>query len=338
MKIKCFHLIVFLILSINASAQTDIESIVVEGIEYHDRGQYDMAIETYKKALKIDPKSTLVNYEIAFSYFQKGNYKEAIHYSDIVLKQNQDFLLEAYLVKGSSLDMLGKTEESIKLFKKAIGKTNGHYLLFYNLGLNYYKIGDFENAEESVINAINLNPNHASSHLMLANIHNLKGNSIQTLLSSHYFLFLEPNSKRSKDAYSMLMKNFSGNVTMDEEMPNNINIVLSPSNDSQFAAAELMISMLEASKSLEENEGKSEDQLFVENTGKFFMILGELKKKENKEIWWTFYAAFFYDVAKSEHLETYCKYISQIGNENAKKWLEDNPSAIDNFDNWLKEY
>ncbi|WP_121666518.1 tetratricopeptide repeat protein [Mesonia aquimarina] len=240
-------------------------------------------------------------------------------------------------VQGSALDMLGKTNESIKLFERAIKKTDGHYLLYYNLGLNYYKINDFENAEENVIKGIELNPNHSSSHLMLANIHNQKGNAVQTLLSSHYFLFLEPNSQRSLDAYSMLQQNFGGNVSKDNDKPNTINILLSPNNDSQFGAAELMVSMLEASKSLEENEGKSDDEMFVENTEKFFKVLGELKNEKNKEIWWTFYTVFFYELAKSEHLEVYCKYITQIGNENSKKWLEENTDALSKFDKWLRD-
>ena len=329
-------LILNLFLTTQIFAQTDIENFVNEGIQFHDNGDYEKAIETYKKALQLDPNSTLVNYEIALSYFTKGNYKESIKYSDVVLKQNKDYMLQAYMTKGSALDMLGKTKESIKLFEKAIKETIDHYLLYYNLGLNYYKLNDLDNAEENVIKAIELNPNHSSSHLMLAYIHNQKGNSIQTLLATHYFLFLEPNSQRSLEAYSILQKNFGGNVSKDENNSNTINILLSPNSDSQFGAAELMVSMLEASKSLEQNEEKTEDQMFIENTEKFFKILGELKKKKNKEIWWTFYTTFFYDIAKSEHIETYCKYITQSSNENSGKWITENKKQLNEFDKWLK--
>ncbi|MDF0709117.1 tetratricopeptide repeat protein [Flagellimonas okinawensis] len=334
--IQTGFLIAIVLFSTTIFAQSEIEAFVQEGIQYHDSGNYEKAIETYQKALKLDPKSTLVNYEIALSYFTKGDYKEAVKYSDVVLKHNEDYLLQAYITKGSSLDMLGKTKESIKLFKKAIKKVDGHYLLHYNLGLNYFKTNDFDAAEENVIKAIELNPNHSSSHLMLAHIHNQKGNSVQTLLATHYFLFLEPNSNRALEAYAMLQKNFGGNVTKDENKANTINILLSSNNDSQFGAAELMVSMLEASKSLEENEGKTDDEMFVQNTEKFFKILGELKKKKDKEIWWTFYTPFFYDIANSKHLETYCKYISQIGDENSKRWIAENESQLNEFDQWLK--
>ncbi|MEM7381554.1 MAG: tetratricopeptide repeat protein [Bacteroidota bacterium] len=328
---------IFLFVVAGIFAQDSVNSFVEKGIEYHDRGEYDKAIEAYQKALEIAPKSALVNYEIALSHFAMGDYEKVIAYSDVVLDQNGDHMLQAYLTKGSALDVLGRTKESIKLFEKAIKKTEGHYLLHYNLAVNYYKLDELDLAEETVIKAIEQNRNHPSSHLMLANIHHLKGNAIQTLLAAHYFLFLEPDTQRSSEAYQMLMQNFGGNVSRDKEKPNTINISLSPNKDNQFGAAELMVSMLEASKNLEENKDKTEDQMFIENTDSFFTILGELKRKKDKEIWWTFYTTFFYELAKSDHMESYCHYISQGSKQDSKKWLIENGHKLMEFDGWLKE-
>lgn len=329
-------LFAFLFISTFAFAQSSIDEIVKEGIAFHDSGQYDKAIETYKKALEIDPKSALVNYEIAFSYFNKKDYESSVKYTDIVLNEKKEFIIQSALIKGSALDMLGKTKESIAFFKDIIDNSDGHYLLHYNLGVNYYKIQELDNAEASFIKAIESNPNHASSHWLLANIHNAKENPVQTLLAVHYFLFLEPDSGRSKKAYALLQKHFKGNVTRDKEKENTINISLRPlEEDDPFSAPEMMISMLEAAKSTKENEGKTEDELFVENTAAFFSVMGELKKEEYKEIWWTFYTTFFYDVSKSEHMTAYCNYISQGSNKNAVQWLKDNDDKLNAFDKWL---
>ncbi|GAA4823153.1 tetratricopeptide repeat protein [Algivirga pacifica] len=337
MIIKHIGLLLLLtFLGLQGFGQSNIEDLVKEGVQYHDNGDYEKAIATYKKALEIDPKSALVNYEMALSYFKKGDYKEVIKYSDVVLKQKESYMLQAYMTKGSALDLLGKTKKSIKLFEKAIKNIGGHYLLYYNLALNYYKMNNFDMAEENVIKAIETNSSHASSHLMLANIHNLRGHSVQALLATYYFLFLEAGTQRSAAALEMLQDNFGRNVSENESNPNAVDIMLSLNNTSQFGAAELMVLMLEASKSLEENRDKSEDQLFVENTGSFFTMLGELRKEEDQEIWWTLYTAFFYDLAQSEHLETYCKYITQSSNENSRKWLLENNSKLEDFDNWLQ--
>jgi tetratricopeptide (TPR) repeat protein len=280
-------LLILLILSCCSSqinAQKTIESIVREGIGYHDNGNYDDAIRTYKKALDLDAKSTLVNYEISMSYFAKGDYEKAIKYADVVLKQKSRYMLEAYIVKGSSLDMVGRSNESIKLFEKAIKQTGGHYLLHFNLALNYYKLNNLDKAEENVIKAIELNGNHASSHLMLAKIHLQKRNVVQTILAAHYFLLLEPNSNRSPEAYEMLMSKFGANVSKDPNKPNTININIATDGDSQFMSLELMIGMLVASNLSDESGEKTEDELFVENTTSFFKVFGELKKEKSKGI------------------------------------------------------
>lgn len=315
----------------------NIEELVKEGITYHDNGEFEKAIQSYKKALKIDAKSTLVHYELALSYFQSKDYKNAIKHSDIVLKQKSKHMIPAYMTKGSALDLMGKTKESIKLFEKAIKKHGGHYLLYYNLALNYVRENELNKAEKNLIEGIKDNPSHPSSHLLLASIHDRWGNKTQTLLSTHYFLLLEPSSKRSASAYEMLLSNFSGNVSKDEKNANTINIQISENQDKEFSAAELTISMLEATKSLEENKGKTEEEMFIENTTSFFKILGELKKKKNKGIWWDFYIPFFYDLANSDHLPIYCQYISIIANENPQKWFEENEEKINAFDNWLNE-
>ncbi|MBD77622.1 MAG: hypothetical protein CL840_01615 [Crocinitomicaceae bacterium] len=338
MKIVHSGIIMALLLgSIQSVAQSEFKELIKEGVQYHDAGDYDNAIESYKQALKIDPNSALANYELALTYFTMGEYKQAIKYSDAVLEQNVEYMIQAYMTKGSALDMLGKTKESIKLLEKALNKTEGHYLLYYNLALNYFKLNDLDKAEENVINAVQDNPSHSSSHLMLALIHDQKGNKVQTILASHYFLLLEPNSKRSSDAYEMLQRNFGGNVSTKEGDPNTINIMVSPNNDTQFAAAELMISMLEASKSIEENKGKTDDEMFVENTESFFKIMGELREDKNKDIWWRLYTPFFYEIAKSDHLETYCKYITQGNNANSRKWLEKNETRLQEFAGWMKK-
>ncbi len=328
----------FLLFSTFIYSQTKVDSLVEIGIQYHDSGQFDKAIETYKKALMINPNSAIANYEIGMTYMYSKDYKSAIKHCDIVIKLNDKYLLPAYITKASCLDNLGETKESIKLFKKGIKKFGDNHLLYYNLALNYYKSKEYDKAEKALINAINTKPNHASSHLLLGNLMYNQNQKVQSLLSLHYFLFLEPDTERSKTAYYLLEKQISGNVKADKDNPNQINISFDPNqSEKEFGSAELMISMLEASNTLEENKDKSEEELFIENTTSFFKILGELKEKKNTGLWWDFYVPFFNKIAKSEHIDTYCYYISQSSNPKAADWLKNNNKKVKDFSSWLKE-
>lgn len=335
---KYFLIFGLLLLSTFLYSQISVDSLVEVGIQYHDNGEFVQAIETYKTALEIEPNSPLVNYEIALTYMYSGDYQNAIKHSDKVIKRNDKYLLQAYLVKGSCLDYLGKTKESIKLFKKGIKKFGDDHLLYYNLGYNYYNIKEFDKAEEAFIKAINTKANHASSHLFLGYLMYEKKQRVQSLLSLHFFLLLEPNSERSQNAYNLLQSQLSGGVERNQEEPGKIDIFLSPDQlKSEFGIIDMMITILEASKSLEENEGKSDDQMFIENTTSFFKILGEHKTKENTGFWWDFYVPFFYLIAESEHIDTYCYYISQSTKETAADWLKENEKRVTDFAKWLSE-
>jgi len=329
--------LLFLVFTNLAYSQTnDFDIFYKNGIQFHDLGKYDQAIKSYQKALEIKPKSALILYEISLSYFSKQDYENAIKYSSKVIKLNKEHLLSAYIVNGSCLDMQGKTKESIKLFKKAIKKFD-NYLLSYNLALNYYKIHDYKNAKKHVVNAIEFNPNHASSHLILAYVENETNNKVPSLLSLYYFLFLEPNSTRSEEAYTILIDNFTRNVSKDANKPNTINITLSPLNGSEYGSAEFMLSLLTASNMSEENKGKSENQMFTENTTSFFQILGEQMESNRKGVTWDYYIPFFYKLSKSEHINTFCHYISQVRDQKSEYWLEEHPEEVEKFDEWLEE-
>lgn len=337
-RAKGYILLCLSFITWTVNAQNAVDSLVALGIQLHDNQQYSEAIDIYKEALKINSNSSLVNYEISMTYMYNGDYEKSLVHSQKVIDNNQDYIMEAFITKGSCLDYLGETKQSIKLFKKGIKRFGDHYLFYYNLGYNYSKDKNYKKAEESLIKAIKSNPTHASSHLMLAYLMNDQHLRVQSLLCLHYFLLLEPASERSESALTLLNKLFTGNVYKAADRPNEISINIDPNAvKSEYGAADLMISMLEASKSLEENEHKSNEELFIENTTSFFKVLGELKDKKHTGLWWDFYVPFYTTLAQSNHMATYCYYIQYGANESARAWLEYNAEHIDAFEEWLNK-
>lgn len=315
-------------------AQSTVEGLVREGIQLHDEGKYQEAIKLYKQALELEPKSSLVNYELALSYMYSRDYENSLKYSDKVIKLKKENLMDAYVTKGSSLDYLGRVDESIKVFEKGIKKFGGHYLLYYNMGLALYNKGEHEDAKEALVNALDLKPGHSSSHLMLGYL--LKDKSkIQSMLSFYFFLLVEPTTKRASEAAVVLNEQLKGNV--EKEGENKINIFVNGNKDNiEFSAAELMISMLEVAPD-DEGENLTEEEKFLKKTKSVFMILGEMKKDENKGFWWEFYVPFFYDLAQSDHIETFSHYVNQSVSESSASWVESNQDKLDAFSEWLSE-
>lgn len=315
-------------------SQSTVETLVRTGVDYHDEGNFRKALDMYKQALAIEPKSSLVHYEMALTYLSLKDYSNAIKHSDAVIKINKLYVKDAYIAKGSALDYSGKTKESVKLFEKAIKRFGDDHLLYYNLGYNYYKLKDLDKAEKALANAIRTEDAHTSSHLLLGFVMHDQKKRPQSLLCLHYFLFLEPNSKRSEVALDLLNTQFKGNVRQDS--PNEINIFINAGEkDTDFGAADLMISMMEATRHMDENKDKTEEELFIENTTSFFKMMGELKTDNNKGIWWELYVPVFYSLANSGHMEAYCNWITQL-DPISGMWLDDNEEKMLRFIEWLK--
>ena len=331
--------IIFIASFTGFSQDQDLASFISEGYEHYINQDYEKAIEAYKKALTIDPTLSIANNQVALSYFKLGDWDTAITYSDHVIRDNNDqnLVLSAYVTKGSALDILGQTDASITLFKKAISVFPESNYLHFNLAVNYFKIQEYTQAEKHAIESAMIAPDHFSSHFLLAHINNSQGEKAQTLLASYYFLLVEPHTKKSIEALDMIYNTFSNGVTEDETKegePKNINITYNPSNNAEFQAAELMIPLLQASQSTKENEGKSENELFQSMTTSFFSILEE-PKEENKGIWWEFYVPFLKKLATSDHMETFCHYIQQSKNEESIAWLGKNEEKINAMFTWF---
>ena len=331
---KQFLFLLCIFFSIHAFAQKTLDDYVDEGIKLHDEGKYTQAIEKYKKALEFDKKSPLVHYELSLTYMMGKDYNNAIKHADIVIKQKSKHLLPAYINKGSCLDNLGYSKKAIKVYQKGLKKAGESYLLHYNMALTFYRMKDLKEAEKSAQRAINLKASHSSSHFVLGYVMYEQNQRIQSLLSLYHALLLEPNTSRAKSAMKLLQEQFYGNVKKTGETEFNISIDASALK-SDFSAADLSLSMLVAANNTEKNIDKSKSQLFQDNTTSLFNILGELKEENSKGLWWNYYVPMFNEFGKSDHMETFCHYISLSASDESKKWLEDNEDKVKAFAAWI---
>jgi tetratricopeptide (TPR) repeat protein len=317
------------------SQENKIKELVTQGTALHDQGKYDDAIAKYKAAIDLDENSTLANYELSYTYMVTKQYELGIKYSKKVLDQNSDNQQGAYIVLGSCLDMLDKHRKAISVYEEGLTKFPNSNLLNYNLALTLYNEKDYVKAEKACITAIKSKPSHGSSHILLAAIMQSQGNRVKSLLPLYYFLMLEPNSRRSVPNYNNLRNQLGLGVEKKNDQNINVNVPFSATTDSIFGAAEMMVSLLAASRFTEENSKKSDIEIFIETNKGLFSILGELKN-DNTGFWWDMYVTKFYDLVQSNNYEAYSYYISQSTNsEEVKKWISDNSNKMQNLSVWM---
>lgn len=317
--------------------QNAVAGLIAEGVKLHDRGDYSGAIEKYKQALKIDKNSQQANYELASTYFAYKNYNESLTYCNKVIAANNGYVDQAYILKGSILDVTGKHELALKTYKEGIKKFANDSLLYYNLALTAFNLKEYKEADDALMKGLKINPSHASSHLLLGYSMSVQGSRIQSILALSNFLMLEPTGKRAENALSLyedelkkhVKDNDSGGVTIT---------VPSSKKQTAFSTADFMLSLLQSSNNNEANKGKSKYELLAENMKSLFSMLGELSK-ENKGFWWDFYVDFYNALNNAGHTEAFCYYISQANKDNlVYTWLQANNKKYMEFSNWYIAY
>jgi len=105
-----------------------------------------LAIDYFKNAVNIKPKSSEALYNYAFANQQFGNYNEAIAtYQKMIVIQpfREPYFNLAYIHQ----EYLDKPQEAIEFYNKAIQLSPFYHQAYYNRGLCFEKLGDFKNAE-----------------------------------------------------------------------------------------------------------------------------------------------------------------------------------------------
>lgn len=316
------------------------QELLQSGITLHDSGELDQAIEKYNEVLKINPDNVDALYEISNSYFVKKDFENCIKYSIMGAKYKSDLLSGFYMNAANAYDNIDETGKAIQLYDKAIVLSPGLYILYYNRGIAYNKIGQKNEALNNFKEALHRNANHASSHLAIANIYLSDDYIVPSLLAFSRFLILEPSSNRSLDALNNFRAILNGNISKDEQ-PNSFSIMINtdqPTYDGKFAAIDLTLSILAAGRLTKLDSINNELHQLASDFESLLQTIDELKK-DSKGFVWEYYIPYFIDMKNQKHIEAFIYYIHQASDiKFATIWLDTNKSKLNNFLHWSENY
>ena len=131
--------------------------LIADGEQLLKLGNYDQAEDRFITAIKIAPKSTYAYRGLADTYLAKDNIEEA--------QQTYQFLLkiapedDSVLVKLAEIaENEGNLEEAIEYYQQAVLQNDALSPRFYHLAELLLKVGQPEVAKESILQAVELEP------------------------------------------------------------------------------------------------------------------------------------------------------------------------------------
>jgi Tfp pilus assembly protein PilF len=128
------------------------------GVVYKERGEFDMAIEQFKKSIETDKNYTAVYYNLGDVQYRLGNYERAIAYLEEALtgKLGPWLHLDILNKLGRTYSAMGQTDKAIEIFEKAVKLFPSSIILLNNLGVQYIKSGQPDSAIEIYETAIKI--------------------------------------------------------------------------------------------------------------------------------------------------------------------------------------
>jgi tetratricopeptide (TPR) repeat protein len=198
-----------------AQNNEDAKALVKQGVQLHDQGKYAEAIEKYNEALKIDPGNLYADFELGYTLFASGKVNDAIPFLEKVIASNSSLTAGAYDILGSIYDNSNQKDKAIEAYKAGIKANPQYQRLYYNIGISYSRDKRYDDAEQYTIQAIKLDPKHASSQRMYALVNFHQDKRVPALLAFCSFILLEPNTARSSEAYNNILHILQGGVLKD---------------------------------------------------------------------------------------------------------------------------
>lgn len=317
-------------------AQSDsIQRIIERGMDLHTQGKYELSLVEYRKAHKIEPSNPLLNYEMALSYYYMGDKVKSEDHAAVAAKDMSESGVHAVILLGTLYDERGKPKKAIKLYEKAAKDFSDYYLIWFNLGVTANGMGDYELAASAFEKAVTNRLDHGNSHYALGTMMQIQGRRAEAMLPMYFFLLLEPDSDRSRNILATLNDLWTQGISMENDK--NVTITLDIEDDVNVGlqSSDMMISMLEVAKSLKQNEGKSDHELYVEKLKGFFAYLGEVDLHPRKDFYTGYYIPFFVKIGQSEHLEAFVHFVLQSTDTASAEWVNTHPNELQDFFDWL---
>jgi tetratricopeptide (TPR) repeat protein len=169
--------------------------------------QFDDAIDSYKKALEIEPGYSEAYYNMGVTFKKKGNLDASIESYKKALEIKSDYT-EAYFNMGNTLRDKGDLEASIDSYKKALEIKPGYSEAYYNMGVTFKKKGDLDASIDSYKKALEIKPGYVEAYNNIGNTFRDRGDLEAAIDSYKKALEIKPDYTEAKDNLISLMTSY----------------------------------------------------------------------------------------------------------------------------------
>jgi tetratricopeptide (TPR) repeat protein len=169
---------------------------------YGDRGLLNEEMEEWKKGVSVaENERYIIN--LGNTYWKLGRHQEAIATYKKAIQLNPNSA-EGYNNLGVALSHLGEYKEAVKQYQKSIQLDSNYFLAYSNLGALFAGMGNYEEALKVLKATIQINPDYFEAYNNLAIVYNRMGKSKEVV--PFFQAYLKRNPKEYQRVQQLLKK------------------------------------------------------------------------------------------------------------------------------------
>jgi len=132
-------------------------------------------IKGFKEMVSLRPKDARLREKVAYIYIKEGKYLEAMGQLEEAIRIDPDGSADAHNNLGTIYSMMGRNDEAMSEFLKAVEIDPRSVLAHMNLGALYLSKGMHEKAEEEFLKVVEIDPKFPRSYNELGVIYSDRG-------------------------------------------------------------------------------------------------------------------------------------------------------------------
>lgn len=335
-----FALVLVSLMSYSQSGIDNATNKVERAIQLMDNGNPDEAIRILEEAKKLDPKNYLYDYEKAFAYYIKKDYKTSLKIFKNVVKYD-NATDQCYQMLGNLYDINGDPVKALKAYDQGLKKFPASGRLFLEKGNVFWGQKKYSEALPYYEEGIKSDPMFPSNYYRAAIIYLSSSEPLWGMIYGEIFMNLERNSKRTSEISKLLFDTYKNHIkikndTVSVSFSKNNTINISDVKDLMnfklpFGVTAYDPTLLLSIINEKEIDINSLDRIRRNFVSNYFSK--EFDKKYPIELF-----AFHKKVLDAGFMESYNHWILMKGDEvNFLNWKNGHSESWEAFVGWFKE-
>jgi Tfp pilus assembly protein PilF len=301
-----------------------------QGVELHDRGEFDAAIKVYESLLAETPDDATVLHEIALTYQAKQDYQHCIEFATRAAAKPARAQVGGFYLLASCQDDAGDPEQAVATFKQGLERFPRNVMLNLNYGLTLYRLEQPAEARRVLSLAMEEAPGFASPYRAYALALEQQGYRASAMLMRLRFIMSEPESERAIDAAKLLVDAIAAQANAEKE---SIEVDASASDAVAIASMEAGLGIASAfSRELlsKESQPVAAATAFVSTLQTFVTMSAQAAEKKNSFVApWVQVLKPLGMLSEEEVLEAFLYHVGALGRaEGAVKWVNEHPDQM----------